>query len=182
MASLYRETSIAAPADAVWSALRDVGNAHRVFAGVLTDARMDGDGARIVTFANGLSVRELIVTIDDAHRRCAYTVVGSGASHHHASFQVFDDGAAGCRVVWITDVLPHEAAAKVAPLMDAGSAAMQRTLEAASSTRRQLRGDGIMSANVSAAAAAAARRRCRSARRATRPGPDARRGCGRSGD
>jgi hypothetical protein len=88
-----------------------------------------------VTFANGLSVRELIVAIDDAHQCCAYTVVGSGASHHHASFQVFDDGAAGCRVVWITDVLPHEAAAKVAPLMDAGSATMQRTLEAASSTR-----------------------------------------------
>jgi len=131
MATLRKETSIAAPAAQVWAALRDVGHADRVFAGLLVDAHMDGDDARIVTFANGTVVRELIVDIDDAQRRYAYSVVGGRAAHHHASFQVYEDGAAACRVVWITDVLPHEVAAHIEPLVEAGSAAMKRTLEAA---------------------------------------------------
>ena len=44
--------------DRAWAALRDVGNAHRAFAGVLTDARLDGD-RRVVTFANGVVAKEL---------------------------------------------------------------------------------------------------------------------------
>ena len=59
--SLHR----AAAAD-VWDALRDVGALHtRLAVGFVTDGRME-PGARVVTFANGVVARELIVAVDDA--------------------------------------------------------------------------------------------------------------------
>jgi carbon monoxide dehydrogenase subunit G len=128
MASVHREVQIEAPAEAVWDAVRDVGQAHRrLVPGVLTDVRLE-PGARVVTFANGLQVRELVVSLDDERRRFAYTVVGGRASHHNASMQVLAEGPARCRLVWITDLLPDEVAAPVAALMDQGAAAMQRAL------------------------------------------------------
>jgi hypothetical protein len=33
--------------------------------------------------------------------------------HHHASFQVFAQGESRSRLVWITDVLPHELAVEI---------------------------------------------------------------------
>lgn len=69
MASIRKEIPLAAHPDAVWAAVRDFGAVHRrVFPGVLTDAHLDGD-ARVVTFANGLVVRERLVAIDDDARR-----------------------------------------------------------------------------------------------------------------
>ncbi len=118
---------IAASAAEVWDAVRDVGAAHqRLVPGVLTDVVME-PGARLVTFADGLKLRELIVAIDDDRRRFAYSVVGR-MQHHHASMQVVDEGPGRCRVVWITDVLPDEAAVRVGLLMDKGVAAMQAAL------------------------------------------------------
>jgi len=48
--------------------------------------------------------------------------------HHHASFQVFDDRD-GCRVVWITDVLPHDREAVVRAIVERGIAEMRAVLE-----------------------------------------------------
>ena len=50
-------------------------------------------------------------------------------SHHHASLQVFPD-AAGSRVVWIADLLPHEAAPRIASMIEQGLSAMARHLAA----------------------------------------------------
>ena len=127
MASIRVDTPIDQPAALVWAALRDVGNAHRVFAGVLSDCRLEGD-ARVVTFANGMVVRELIVDIDDRVRRVAWAAVGGPFKHHNASMQVFADGDARCRVTWIADVLPSEVAPTVAELMEKGAEAMRRNL------------------------------------------------------
>jgi hypothetical protein len=57
-------------------------------------------------------VRALIVDVDDETRRLAYAVVEGRLPlvHHHASFQVFAEGESRSRLVWITDVLPHELA------------------------------------------------------------------------
>jgi hypothetical protein len=74
-------------------------------------------------------VRELIVDIDDTARRFAYAAVGGRASHHNASIQVFAEGATRSRLVWITDLLPHELATAVGALVEQGAAAMKRTLE-----------------------------------------------------
>jgi hypothetical protein len=41
---------------------------------------------------------------------------------------VFDDGDDRSRVLWITDVLPHELAGAIGALVDQGAEAMKRTL------------------------------------------------------
>jgi len=46
------------------------------------------DGARVVTFGNGMVARELIVDCDDAARRLAWSVIGGRMTHHNASAQV----------------------------------------------------------------------------------------------
>ena len=111
----------------MWAAIRDVGNTHKLFQGVVTQTKLE-PGARVVTFTNGMEVRELIVDIDDNTRRFVYSAVGGNASHHNASFQVFEDGSAS-RVVWVTDILPDEVVAGVRPLIELGSAAMKKALE-----------------------------------------------------
>ena len=70
MASVCKEILIKAPAEQVWSALEDFGAVdRRVAPGFVTNCKMDGKEARIVTFANGTSARELLVDMDPgAHR------------------------------------------------------------------------------------------------------------------
>ena len=63
MASIRQEILVDARPEHVWAAVRDVGEIHvRLVPGFVTDCRLDGD-ARIVTFANGLVLRELIVDV-----------------------------------------------------------------------------------------------------------------------
>ncbi|MDO9128090.1 MAG: SRPBCC family protein, partial [Parvibaculum sp.] len=48
MASIRKDISIDAPADAVWDAVRDIGQIHTRFApGFVTDTKLE-EGARIV--------------------------------------------------------------------------------------------------------------------------------------
>lgn len=128
MASIRKEFVVGAPAERVWDALRDVGEVHRRLApGFVTDCRLE-PGARVVTFADGFVARELIVDVDDAARRIAYSARSERLQHHNASFEVHEDGPARCRVVWLADVLPHEAAAVVGAMMEQGAAVMSKTL------------------------------------------------------
>lgn len=130
MATVYKEFIVEADAAHVWDALRDFSAVHtRLAPGFLTGCTIDAEGARILTFANGLVAREVLVGIDDAHRRLAYTVTGGQAAHHHATAQVFEEGAGRSRFVWITDVLPDAMAAYIGPMMEQGGAAMKATLE-----------------------------------------------------
>ena len=90
MATIIREIDVAAPAEAAWDAICDFGNVHeRLAPGFLTAGRLDGD-ARIVTFANGMVVREPLVSRDDQARRLVYGAVGGRTSHYNAALQVFD--------------------------------------------------------------------------------------------
>ena len=130
MATVYKEFVVEADAARVWDALRDFGAVHtRLAPGFLTACTLDAEGARILTFANGLVAREAMVGLDDAHRRLAYTVTGGKAAHHHASAQVFEEGEGRSRFVWITDVLPDDMAAYIEPMMMQGGAAMKAALE-----------------------------------------------------
>ena len=129
MATIYKEIPIAVGADDVWAAVRDTGAVHRRLApGFVVDTHLDGD-ARVVTFANGAVIRELLVDVDDEARRCAYAAVQWRATHHHASMQVFADGEGGSRLVWITDVLPHELAGLIGEFVEQGAVVMKQTLE-----------------------------------------------------
>ena len=129
MASIVRQVSIAVPVEQAWEAVRDWGAVHqRLCPGVLTDTVVEGE-ARIVTFANGLVAKEMIVAVDDDARRLVWSVVGTQLlSHHNAGMRVLAEGQ-GCRIVWTADLLPHTAAPRVAGLMELGCAAMKVTLE-----------------------------------------------------
>ncbi|MEP7295354.1 MAG: SRPBCC family protein [Burkholderiales bacterium] len=131
MASIHKEVVLDSPAELVWDAVRDVGNVHtRVAPGFLTGCRMeDAPLARVVSFANGMEARELIVDVDDAARRLVWSVVGGRLSHHNASMQIVDEGASRTRVIWIADLLPNELAPAIAGMIDQGLAAMKKTLE-----------------------------------------------------
>jgi carbon monoxide dehydrogenase subunit G len=130
MASIIRDIAVAALPETVWQAVRDVGNAHQLFAGVLKDCQMDID-ERTVTFANGMVLRELILDVNDEHRRVAYSAVGGRTTHHNSSLQVFAAEGGHSRVQWITDFLPNELAPVIGGLVDAGATAMKRQLESA---------------------------------------------------
>jgi hypothetical protein len=129
MASIRKEIVLDAGADHVWAAVRDVGEIHRrLVPGFVTDCRMDGD-ARVVTFANGVVARELIVDLDDRSRRLAWSARGGRLSHHNASLQAFAEGSRQTRLVWIADLLPNEMAGAIEGMIEQGLAAMKRTLE-----------------------------------------------------
>jgi carbon monoxide dehydrogenase subunit G len=128
MASIRRETYIDARPETAWDALRDVGALHtRLVPGFVVDTKLE-PGARVVTFGNGLVVRELIVDVDDASRRVAWSVVGGPMTHHNASAQVFAEGD-GCRFVWIADLLPEEMAPQITALIEQGIGVIRATLE-----------------------------------------------------
>jgi hypothetical protein len=129
MASIHKEIRIRARPETVWEAVRDVGAVHtRLAPGFVVDTRLEAD-ARVVTFANGLVARELIVDIDDGARRLVWAVVGGRLRHHNASMQVFADGAEHSRAVWIADLLPHELAGDIGAMIEQGLGVMKQTLE-----------------------------------------------------
>jgi uncharacterized protein YndB with AHSA1/START domain len=128
MASIRLEMTLRASAAQVWDAVRDVGAIHtRLAPDFVTDVKLDG-GARIVTFANGMTAKELIVDVDDAAQRLVWAVVEGRLSHHNGSIQVFPEGTR-CRLVWIADILPNTLEPAIRGMMQQGMDAMKRKLE-----------------------------------------------------
>jgi carbon monoxide dehydrogenase subunit G len=131
MATLHKELFIGARPEQIWDAVRDVGALHtRLVPGFVRDTRLEGE-TRVVTFENGMVVREPIVSVDDERRRMAWTAEGGTTTHYNAVLQVFPEGA-GSRVVWTIDLLPHDRAKPVAAMQDLGLAAMKRAFEKSS--------------------------------------------------
>jgi len=120
MASIIREILVDAPADQVWDAVADFGAVHTRFApGFVVDTQLE-EGARVVTFGNGMVARELFLGADHEARRLAYSVRTERFEHHSASFQVTDEGDGRSRLVWTADVLPDGVAPMVAGMMEQG--------------------------------------------------------------
>ena len=130
MAWIRKEISIDVPPEEVWQALRDWGGLHERFApGFVVDTRLDGED-RIVTFGNGVELREVLVDLDDEARRLAWSVVDGPYTHHNGVAQVFAESDGRTRFVWTADLLPNEAAASTAEAMQLGTEVAKRTLEA----------------------------------------------------
>lgn len=129
MATIFKEILVDARPDDVWSAVRNVGEVKRMVPGLITDSHLDGD-SRVVTFANGAVVRELIVSVDENLRRVVYAITESpfNATHHNASMQVFENGG-GSRVVWITDVVPDALLPTVSGIVDQASDIFKQTMD-----------------------------------------------------
>lgn len=129
MPSIHKEFIVAAGIDSVWAAFRDTGAVHRLAPGFVTDCKLEeGGAARIVTFGNGIVAREVIVDLDDAAHRLAYSASGGRLTHHNASFQVFAEGAGRSRIVWRADLLPAEMKPAIEGMMEQGMAAMKQGL------------------------------------------------------
>ena len=134
MASIRKEIVVRRSRESVWDAIRDVGAIHeRLVPGFVVDCKLDGD-SRIVTFANGMVMRELIVDVDDKSFRHSWSARGKPFTHHNASIQVFSEGADQCRLVWIADLMPNEVAANAAEMIQQGLNAMKKTLESSAAS------------------------------------------------
>ena len=131
MASTYKEVWIEAPSDAIWDAARDIGALHtRLVPGFVVDTKLE-PGARIVTFANGMTIREPIITVDDQRRRLVWGAVGGATTHYNAVLQVIAE-ANGTRVLWTSDFTPDALEPQISAMQDQGLAAMKRAFERAS--------------------------------------------------
>lgn len=129
MASVVKEIEVGVSAEAAWDAIRDIGALHtRLVPGFVVDTKVeDGGVARLVTFVNGMVVREPIVALDEERRRLVWTAEGGRTTHYNGSARVISDGR-GVKVVWTADFLPHDARDAIDAAMTAGAAAMKKAL------------------------------------------------------
>jgi len=133
MAAIIEEIEIGRSKEFVWDAIRDVGAIHkRLVPGFVVDCNLEGDW-RTVTFANGMIVRELIVSVDDNICRHSWAARNERLSHYNASVQVFAVDDAKCRVVWIADLMPNDVAQNIRQMIQQGLQTMKTTLESARS-------------------------------------------------
>ncbi|MBV8105130.1 MAG: SRPBCC family protein [Hyphomicrobiales bacterium] len=130
MGTIRSEVKTAAPASDVWSAIRDIGALHtRLAPGFVVDTKLE-PGARVVTFVNGMVIREPIVTIDDEARRLVWSAEGGSTTHYNASLQVFARPEGGTTVVWVADFLPDDVKPQLSRALGAGTRAMKQSFDA----------------------------------------------------
>ena len=108
MATIHKEILINADAETVWDAARDFGALHtRLVPGFVADTQLKPDAdppVRVVTFASGMVLDEVLVASDDVQRRLVWTIQGEQVRHHNGALQIFPVEAGVCRAVWIADV------------------------------------------------------------------------------
>lgn len=122
MATVRKEFRTHHSAAAVWEKLRKFEAVHELAPGFVAATEMEPSGARMVTFANGMKIREWLVSSDDDQRRLVYAIIDHPAfQHYSAAAQVLEDGA-GSRFVWMVDFLPDEMAGMQSASMEAGAA------------------------------------------------------------
>ena len=130
MASVRREIKTLASVENVWSAMRDVGALHtRLVPGFVTDTKLEGS-TRIVTFGNGVVVREPIVAVDEDARRVVWTSEGGVATHYNGAIQVMSNADGTSTVVWIADFLPDKLTTNITGAIEAGMTVMKKALDA----------------------------------------------------
>ncbi|PRA52435.1 hypothetical protein CQ062_18515 [Ochrobactrum sp. MYb68] len=85
MATIQKEVVTRASPDQTWDAIRDIGALHtRLVPGFVIDTKVV-PGARIVTFVDGATARERIVSLDEKSRRLVWTAEAPFLEHHNGS-------------------------------------------------------------------------------------------------
>ena len=130
MATIRRRTpKPRAPASDVWSAIRDIGALHtRLVPRLVTDTKLE-PGVRVVTFVNGMVMREPIVTLDDEARQARLDRRGGRA----APLQRLAAGlaSAGGATGRVDRRLPARRRRRfLTRAIEAGTGAMKRSLDA----------------------------------------------------
>lgn len=133
MATLHKDIFIAQTPEHVWDAVRDIGALHtRLVPGFVVNTFVEGDDEeRVVMFANGLVLRERILSIDHDRRRVAWAAEGGNLTHYNAALSV-EVTELGTRVLWTTDFLPNSQRETIAALQDQALSAMKRAMESES--------------------------------------------------
>ncbi|MCA9556199.1 MAG: SRPBCC family protein [Myxococcales bacterium] len=128
MATIYREFTVDAPADAVWARMSALGRAHELFS-FLVGSEVEGD-RRVCHMADGARLEELILDVDPERRRIAYAILRSpfGMEFHSASWQAFPRGDTTL-FAWTTDVKPDGMAPELAKVIDGELANIRSALE-----------------------------------------------------
>lgn len=129
MASIRKQIITRSAPAAVWDAARDVGALHTRLVPGFVIATVLEPGGRRVSFANGMTMFEPIVSIDDVAMRLAWSSKGGRTSHYNASLEVLAEPGGGSRVVWIADFLPDAAAEAIDAMMTTGAKSMQTALD-----------------------------------------------------
>lgn len=131
MATVRKAITIGRPADEVWDAVSDAGALHtRVAPHVVTHCTLAAEGEeRIVTFVNGIVLRELIISNDPVAKRLAWSALSDQWLHHNASVVVTPLGEQSCEVVWTADVLPHSAGALMEQFLTMGLDSMKSHMD-----------------------------------------------------
>jgi carbon monoxide dehydrogenase subunit G len=130
VASVSVEMTTKAPPEIVWDAIRDIGALHtKLVPGFVVHTELE-QGARVVTFGNGMQVREPIIDLDEVKRRLVWSAEGPGLIHYNASVQV-SAANEGSRVVWIADFLPNDMRDQVRSMMTEGISVMKATMDRA---------------------------------------------------
>ncbi len=131
MPSIHHEIEINCPVDRVWDAVRDIGSLHtRLVPGFVVDCTLEANAeARIVTFATGTVLREVIVDSNDERRRLVWAIKADNVDHHNGVMQIVDLGEGNCRAIWTADVLPAAIAQVFTGLMAQGLSIMKSHLE-----------------------------------------------------
>jgi carbon monoxide dehydrogenase subunit G len=131
VAHVEKAITIARDPAAVWDAVRDVYHVDtRLVPGLVTRVTRDGE-VRTVTFADGYTVNERILSVDEAKRSVTYAAFGGRSTYHRAAMIVTATADGQTRLTWWTDVSPATLVPFIERNMDAGLATMKRHLEAA---------------------------------------------------
>jgi hypothetical protein len=105
--SVSVDIAIDASSSFVWDVIRDIYAVDtRLLPGFATHVEATSADVRTVTFANGLTVAERVVTLDDDQRTLVYQAIDGPMEHHRASQVVTDDGHGNARLVWTTQFAP----------------------------------------------------------------------------
>ena len=131
MATIRREIRLDARVDKVWDALADFWAVHERVAPGFVVATAREEGARTVTFANGTSARELLVTCDAGTRRLVYSAQSERLKHHSAAVEIVEEGPGRCRLIWTADLLPDQLADYIGGQMNEAVRVMKPALERA---------------------------------------------------
>lgn len=131
MATVRKSVLLERPASDVWDAVSDAGQLHiRVAPGMVTNTTLEDEGeVRIVTFANGIVLKEYMISNDAEARRLAWSAQSDQWTHHNASLQIFATGEDECEAVWTADVLPHAVGDLMEQFLTAGLGAMKVHME-----------------------------------------------------
>jgi Polyketide cyclase / dehydrase and lipid transport len=131
MATVRKSVTISKPASHVWDAVSDAGQLHtRLVPDMVADTKLEEDGeVRIVTFGNGIVLKEYMISNDGDAMRLAWSAKSDQWSHHNASLQIFALQDNTCEAVWTADVLPHGAGALMEQFLTAGLGAMKAHME-----------------------------------------------------